>query len=172
MTDEVLLNNEGVDRRVRVVVRWLENVSRAVESTFELANRAESFYMMADNLRGIDYSRDMVATSPTPDAIPNAIIRAEELGEIYDGIHESAAKRVAQVENALALMEDQMEARALSLYYMSFDEDGRRMYDTWDKVAHRMGYTQDGIMKLRRRALLHAYDVMPHSERDPIQPAI
>ena len=167
MTDDVLMTDEGVDRRVRIVTRWLENVSKAVERKFDFLSNIESFYSMADNLRGIDYSKDRVKTSPTPDAIPNAIIEAEEMGDVFCELYESVSGRVMQAELALLKMEDQREASALSLYYLAFDSHGKRKYDTWEKVGKRMGYSYDGMMKLRRRALLHAYDVMPHIERDP-----
>ena len=56
-------------------------------------------------------------------------------------------------------------ARALHLYYVD-------ALDGWERVCVEMGYSYDGLMKLRRRALLHAYDVMPHTERDSLPPAI
>ena len=172
MTDDVLMTDEGVDRRVRIVTRWLENVSRAMERMFDFEDQAASMRSMADNLRGIDYSRDQVDVSPTPDAIPNAIIEADEMGELYDSLYDSVSGRVAKAQAALAAMDNQAGARALSLYYLAFDENGKRKYDTWEKVCVEMSYTYDGMMKLARRAKLELYDYMPHTERPKVESAI
>ena len=101
-----------------------------------------------------------VQTSPTPDAIPDAIILADELGGTLNEISEDARKRVNDAAIALARMQDPTEALCLTLYYVD-------ACDTWERVCVEMHYSYDGMMKLRRRALVHAYDVMPHIERNP-----
>ena len=172
MTDEVLMTDEGVDRRVRIVTRWLENVSRAVERTFDFEAQAEAFKAKADNLRGMDYSAVQVKSSLSPDAILNAIIEADEMGELFEGLADSASGKVAQAQAALYAMDNQAGARALNLYYLAFDANGRRKYDTWEKVCVEMSYSYDGMMKLARRAKLELYDYMPHTERPRIESAI
>ena len=171
MTDDVLMTDEGVDRRVRIVTRWLENVSKVAERQFDFDSQEKAMIEMADNLRGLDYSAVNVSTSPTPDAIPNAIIAADEMAGLYGSLRNSAAKRVGKAQAALAAMENQGGARALSLYYLTFDANGRRMYDTWEKVCVEMHYTYDGMMKMVRRAKLELYDYMPHTERPRIEGA-
>lgn len=171
MTDEVLMTDEGVDRRVRIVTRWLENVSKVVERKFDFESQAGSMKSLADNLRGMSYDMH-VKSSPTPDAIPNAIIAADEMAELYGGLIDSASRRVAKAQEALAAMENQGGARALSLYYLTFDDAGRRKYDTWEKVCVEMDYSYDGMMKLARRAKLELYDLMPHTERPKVESAI
>ena len=172
MTDDVLLSEEGEQRRIRIVTRWLSNVSRAVERKFDFEAQAGAMRAMADNLRGIDYSAVQVTTSPTPDAIPDAIIAAEEMGELYGSLRDNAAKRVAQAEAALAEMGNQDGARALSLYYLSFDANGKRRFDTWEKVCVEMHYSEDGMKVLVRRAKLELYDLMPHIERPKVEQAL
>ena len=172
MTDEVLMTDEGVDRRVRIVTRWLENVSRAVERMFDFEAQAEAFRAKADNLRGIAYDDARVKSSPNPDAIPDAIIAAEEMGELFENLSDSTSGRVAKAQAALAAMDNQGGARALSLYYLTFDENGKRKYDTWEKVCVEMSYSYDGLMKLARRAKLELYDHMPHTERPKVESAI
>lgn len=172
MTDDVLLSEEGEHRRIRIVTRWLENVSRAVERRFDFESQRDAMAAMADNLRGIDYSAVRVRTSPTPDAIPDAIAAAEEMGELYSTLRDDAARRVAQAEAALARMGNQDGARALSLYYLAFDECGHRRFDTWERVCVEMHYSYDGLMKLIRRAKLELYGLMPHAERDRVPQAL
>ena len=165
MTDDLLMTDEGVDRRVRVVTRWLENVSRAVERRFDFEAQADAMRAAADNLRALDYSDVQVSKSPTPDAIPEAIIAAEEMGELYDALAGTVSEQVGKAQAALAAMENQGGARALSLYYLAFDANGRRKFDTWEKVCVEMSYSYDGMMKLARRAKLELYDLMPHYEK-------
>ena len=172
MADDVLMTDEGVDRRVRIVTRWLGNVSRAMVRMFDFEDQAVSMRSMEDNLRGIDYSRDQVSISPTPDAIPNAIIEADEMGELYESLADSVSGRVAKAQAALAAMDNQAGARALSLYYLAFDVNGKRKYGTWEKVCVEMDYSYDGMMKLVRRAKLELYDYMPHTERPKVESAI
>jgi len=172
MTENVLLSEEGEQRRIRTVTRWLENVSRAVERRFDFEAQAGAMRAMADNLRGIDYSAVQVATSPTPDAIPDAIIAAEEMGELYGRLRDDAVRRVAQAESALSEMDNQDGARALSLYYLTFDASGKRRFDTWEKVCVEMHYSEDGMKALVRRAKLELYDLMPHTERPKVERAL
>jgi len=172
MTNGVMLTTEGADRRVAIVTRWLENVCKVIERRFDFEAQADSMMALADNLRGIDYSSMTGgAPQPTPDAIPNAIIAAEEMGELYGSLRDAASRRAALAQEALASMDNQGGARALSLYYLTFDENGRRMYDTWEKVCVEMSYTYDGMMKLVRRAKLELYDLMPHTERPRVERA-
>lgn len=172
MTDDVLMTDEGVDRRVRIVTHWLENVSRAIERKFDFESQRSAMLDMADNLRGLDYSTAHVSTSPSPDAIPNAIIAADEMYELYGNLRDSAARYASTAEMALAAMENQGGARALSLYYLTFDANGKRRYDTWEKVCVEMSYSEDGMKALVRRAKLELYDLMPHTERPRTERAV
>ena len=139
---------------------WLSKVRKAVGYAARMDESAAEQYAKADNLKGIDYSAIRVQSSPSPDAIPNAVADHEELAETYRAISENARKRAAEAAMALAAMDDMTEAACLHLYYVD-------ALETWEHVCVRMSYSYDGMMKLRRRALLHAYDVMPHTERDP-----
>jgi len=150
--------------RISQAEAWLSKVRRLVAYERAMREAAEVQYEMADGLRGLDYSRDQVAVSPTPDAIPNAVIAHDEAGDSLSSIADSARERIAQAARALDKMPDPTEAAALTFYYIACRK--------WEAVCVKMDYTWDGMMKLRRRALLHAYDVMPHSERDPMESAI
>ena len=145
--------------RISQAEAWLSKVRRLVAYERAMREAAEVQYEMADGLRGLDYSRDQVAVSPTPDAIPNAVIAHDEAGDSLSSIADSARERIAQVIKALRKMEDDMEATVLTMHYIECK--------TWEQVRHDVGYTVDGMSKLRKRSLLHAYDIMPHSERDP-----
>ena len=139
---------------------WLSKVRKTVGYAKRVQEQADAILARADNMRGKDYNAVSVQVSPTPDAIPNAIIMADELGSTLSEISEDARRRVNEAAIALARMQDPTEALCLTLYYVD-------ACDTWERVCVEMHYSYDGMMKLRRRALLSAYGVMPHTERDP-----
>ena len=143
---------------------WLVKVRKAVGYARALEESAAAHFAAADNLRSFDYSAIHVATSQTPDQIPNAVIAHIEAANALGEIAADASERIAQAARALSSMDDAVEATCLQLYYVD-------ALETWEHVCVRMHYTYDGMMKLRRRALLHAYEVMPHSEREPIYQA-
>ena len=58
-------------------------------------------------------------------------------------------------------MPDPTEARVLRLRYL--------LGWKWENICVEVGYSYDGIMKLRRRALVSFYEVMP---RDAIPRAL
>ena len=155
MTDEI------EQYRISQARAWLDRVRKAVGYAASLEASAAAQYARADNLRGIDYSAVHVTTSPTPDAIPRAVEAHVEAGDALASIATDARDRIVQAATALAKMGDPVEARCLHLYYVD-------AMDTWERVCVEMHYTYDGMMKLSRRALLHAYDAMPPGERDAI----
>lgn len=158
--------NEELQRyRTEQAEAWLSKVRRAVGYAKALEESAAAQFAAADNLKAMDYSAVRVTTTPTPDQIPNAVIAHIEAGKALGEVAASASERVAQAARALAQMDDSIEAMCLQLYYVD-------AMDTWEHVCVKMHYSYDGMMKLRRRALLHAYDVMPHVERDSIPTAM
>ena len=144
---------------------WLEKVRKSAAYARQLEESAAAQYALADGLKAMDYSRVRVQAPSTPDAIPDAVAAHIEMGEKFAEIAQDAKKWAIEAAEAMAQMEDPTEATCLHLYYID-------ALDGWDDVCKRMNYTYDGMMKLRRRALLHVYDVMPYMEREPIQPAI
>ena len=144
---------------------WLEKVRRCVVYAKQLDETAAAQYALADGLKALDYSRDQVTTSPTADAIPNAVIAHMSAGDSLAAVAEDARKRALSASSTLACLEDRNEARCLTLYYVD-------AMPTWTLVAEAMGFSYDKVMRLRRSALYHVYDYMPFTEREPTQPAI
>ena len=158
---DILMTPEGEQRRVDIARAWLEKCRKAVGYERTLRESAQAHY---DLVRGIDYSAVNVQSSPSADAVLNAVIAHEGIAAKLDAIADDAARRICDAAEALASMDDPTEAQCLHLYYID-------ALDTWERVCEAMGYTRDGMATLRNRALLHAYDVMPHIERDPIYQA-
>lgn len=144
---------------------WLSKVRKAAQCAKRLEEQAEAQYAAADNLKGIDYSEVRVQTSPTPDAIPNAVARIIEVGSKLAEISESAKRYVREAADTIAAIDDVSEAACLRLYYVD-------ALPAWGDVQARLGIkSYDGLMRLRRRALVHVYDAMPYRERDAMPPA-
>lgn len=159
------MTGEWEQYRIDQAAAWLSRVRRVAGYADYMESSADRQLELADNLRGIDYSAVRVSTSPTADAIPDAVARHMELAEDFAAIASAARELQSAAAHALSRLPDPTEAECLQRYYVDRAK-------TWEHVCVAMGYTYDGLMKLRRRALLHAYDAMPHSERDPIHPAL
>lgn len=150
--------------RIDQAEAWLLKVRRLVGYERAMRDAAESQFALADGLKGIDYASIRVSTSADGDAIPRAVEAHIVAAEDLEAIAEDAAGRVRSAAAALDSMDDPTEAAALASYYIACK--------TWEQVCVDMAYTWQGMMTLRRRALLHAYDVMPHTERDPFVSAL
>ena len=151
--------------RIEQAEAWLDKVRKSVAYAARLEESAEAQYARADGLKAMDYTRDRVKVPATSDAIPDAVAAHMEMGEKFAEIAQDAKRKAVEAAEAIARMDDPTEASCLHLYYVD-------ALETWEHVCVRMHYTYDGMMKLRRRAMLHAYDVMPHREREPRAPAI
>ena len=142
---------------------WLEYVRGLGERAKVAQALVESERELLDGLRGIDYSSDG-PTSPNDDALVDAISRLqdhikqyiENLVEYVD-VRADAVKRINGLKYA-------HEIECLYYRYMR--------NKSWEEICVDMAYTHDGMMKLRRRAIVSAYEVMPNDWRDPLHPAI
>lgn len=143
---------------------YLERIRKMGEDCAALQQEVDDARERADGIKGIDYSRDRVDVSPTDDGMLNAV-------ELIRGAIREYAVKLAELlderkaaSDALNAMEDFTEAKALRLRYICCRD--------WESVCVEMHYSWDGMMKLRRRALSSYWEVMPPSERDPMEPAI
>ena len=144
--------------------RWLERIRR-------LGARAETLRMEIDaereaaaGLRAMRFDGMPRARRADGDAMADAVARIEERVAGYASELSAYLDERAEAHEALASLEDEACRRALTMRYL--------LGKPWERVCVDMGYTWDGMMKLRRRALSEAYDVMPARHRDPKHPAI
>ena len=143
---------------------YLERIRKMGEDCAALQAEVDDARDRAGGLKGIDYAKDMVKSSPTDDAMVNAIDRIHAaIRDYVVKLSELLDERKA-ASDALNLMDDYAEAKALRLRYICNWK--------WERICTEMNYTWDGMMTLRRRALNSYWDVMPLQERDPMQPAI
>ena len=152
---------EWDDWRVEQAHAYLERVRRMGADCAGLRRLVEDARANLGAVRGLDYSRGGGTQTAGDDAIVNEIAAVQEsvasyvakLAEYEDERHRAAM--------AVDRMPDPTEARVLRLRYL--------LGWKWENICVEVGYSYDGIMKLRRRALVSFYEVMP---RDAIPRAL
>ena len=116
MTDD-FETEEWEDFKRKCVRRYLRNVvylkHKVAHHEAELAELRELAY----GLSAIDYSRDNVKTSPTPDAIPNKVIHIQQ--RIEEGLADidEYVDALEGLRRALDAMENQLHARCFYFVY-------------------------------------------------------
>lgn len=142
---------------------YLEHVRALSCRTQALRAEIEAQRELADGVKAMRYG-ECGSASPQPDRMADTVARLQKL---VQGYCEELARYVDEQETAhgcVMLMERPEHAQAIASYYLL----GR----AWERVCVDMGYTWDGMMSLRRRAITAFYDVMPVEWRDPRHPAI
>lgn len=153
---------EWDDWRVEQAHAYLERVRRMGADCAGLRRLVEDARANLGAVRGLDYSRGGGgAQTAGDDAIVNEIAAVQESVQTY-------VTRLAEYEDerhraamTVDRMPDPTEARVIRLRYL--------LGWKWENICVEVGYSYDGIMKLRRRALVSFYEVMP---RDAIPRAL
>ena len=111
-------------------------------------------------VRGIDYSACQPHGNATDadGAMVRAIDAADRARQRADEAEAEWSALCDEATAAAARMEDALEECVLTMYYIT-------PCGTWAEIAAANGYTYDGIMKVRARALASFHDVMPRSMR-------
>ena len=162
--DGIAMTAEWEAYRYAQARAWLEHVralGERVESTKALI---DSEYELMDGIRGIDYSAINVGGSASDDAMANAISKMQAHIAEYAALLSEYEDERHRARDRLAELSDFQERRALTLRYL--------LGWPWEAICVDMHYTHDGMMKLRRRAIVSSYDVMPLDRREPIHHAI
>ena len=149
--------------KVEAARLYLDDVSK-LESKLRFA---QAEYRMAversSGLTGIDYSRDAVATSPTADAIPNAVERYTELKDQLDALAVVVEDAVAERDDLL----DSLESDAGVVLRMR--QRGAKVSD----IAYALGYVEREVYRRQRAGLVELYDAgLPGEYRINYQKAI
>lgn len=136
---------------------YLERIRKLGDDCAALQQEVDDARERASGLTGIDYTRDRVATSANDEGMVNAVESIREAVREYAVKLSELLDERKRASDALNRMDDYTEARALRLRYICNWK--------WERVCTEMGYSWDGMMSLRRRALCSYWDVMPVSER-------
>lgn len=144
--------------------RWMEHVRSLGRRVRSIAEEIEAQRELASGVQAVRYDGAPSGGAASGDAIPNAVARLQELIAEYVAEQAGYVEEQREAHEALRLIEDDACRDALTKHYL--------LGCNWERVCVDMGYTWDGMMALRRRALLAAYDRMPARWRDPMHPAI
>ena len=168
MTDD-FETEEWEDFKRKCVRRYLRNVvylrHKVKRHEAELAELKEIAY----GLSGIDFSRDNVRTSHSPDAIPNKVILVEQ--RIADGMADVGeyVEALEELKVALDGMENQLHARIVRMHYVQQVE-----YDDIVDVLKGEGtpWSLASVKRFSALGLDELYYLMPHEWRVPAHPAV
>lgn len=142
---------------------YLEHVRSLSCRTQALRAEVEAQRELADGVRAMRYGEGG-GGSAEADRTADTVARLQELVACYCAELAEYVSEQQAAHERVRLMERPEHAQAITGRYLL----GR----TWERVCVDMGYTWDGMMKLRRRAVTEFYDVMPTEWRDPRHPAI
>ncbi len=118
----------------------------------------------AQGVRGIDYSDAAPHGSPSPDGIPNAVIRIQSRVGRYAEELAACVDETERAHRIIHSLEDGSDAALLSAYYI-------RGLD-WYHAADAAHMSISNAMRRRRAALASLYGQLPPGMRDPMPPAI
>lgn len=144
--------------------RWLEHVMASGAKVRSLQAEIDEQREIAAGVSSPAVDGMPRARAATADALPDAVARIESLIAEYCAELAAYVDEQREAHRALSAMPNAAHAEALKRRYL--------LCRPWPQVSEEMGYTKDGMMKMRRRALCEAYDVMPANWRDPRHPAI
>lgn len=142
---------------------YLEHVRSVAVEVREIEARVEEYRERMRSVGGASYD-GMPPSAPYPDAIPDAVVKLCGMVDESMRALDAYAEEQRRASCAIANLSRAEYRAALSKHYL------RCM--PWEKVCEEMGYTWDGMMKLRRKAVTEVYGHMPHEWRDPMHPAV
>lgn len=119
---------------------------------------------LAEGLSGIDYSKDKVKTSPTDAHMSNAVCKLYELIDDKQATVDAYQADIQAAYRAIDKMPSAECAAALEMHYIGGA--------SWTHCGEVLGYTKQGMMRLRTRALSEFYEYIPAIKQVPIPEAI
>lgn len=140
-------------KRVRDARRHIAAINAEVDEVRNLAS----------GLKGIDYSRDVVSTSPTDDAMPNAVSKLLDLIAECVELVDSYVRMLYECDRALKEMGG-LHERILRYRYLN--------NMAWEEMTKAFGYSEPWLYELHKKALSDFYEHMPETERDPVPRAL
>lgn len=143
--------------------RYLKRIRDAKRHIAALNAEVDEQRALASGLKGIDYSRDMVQTSPSDDAMPNAVARLMDVIAQRVELVRDYAEMLSECGESLARMNGTGADILRYRYLCNWP---------WERIAAETGYSEQWLYELHNRAMATFYDYMPAHERDPLPRAI
>ena len=141
---------EWENYRIQVADEYLKAIRDAERRKQLIADERELYKADLDGLSGIDYSKPNIMTSPSPDAIPNKVLKLLEYSQQLDVLEtaldaaiEDAHKKLLSIEGAAGFV--------LRLHFM--------LGFKWEAAFLKAGVSDTKGYELRREGLLKVYDM-------------
>ena len=154
-----MMADEYAEWKAEQAARWLRHIRDLKHDISRLEDDIEVQRSLALP-SGIDYTRPVVSSSPSADAIPNAVARLEEAIAEYTTELVGYLEEKEQARGCINMLDDARHRAVLSLYYVNGH--------SWATVADKVGYAVEYCMAIRSDALPRVYEVMPREWRTRI----
>ena len=151
------------EARIQCSLKYLEEVRGLAVKHRATAEYIRSLEEDAAGVGGIDYSRVMVSTSPTPDKLPNSVALLIDMKAKAEADAQEYFARKAEARELLDRM-DGTYGRLLMLRYCTVLP--------WVRVAEVLNYDENYCRQMRNDALCAFYDYLPHVYRMPEHSAV
>lgn len=150
------MNNQTNEEQLRIAKidaarRYLDAVKTLKRKAEIAAMEYDATVQNASGLRGIDYSRDSVTTSPTADAIHNSVMRYQEQLEILKEQSAIAEEAVDECYSLIDRLENNDEAAILRMNFL--------VNMTLRDIAFALCYGERTVYRKRSDALEHLYEI-------------
>lgn len=142
----------------------LDHVRGIALRVISLKHSIEEQRAIAEGVTGIDYAKDMVSTSPTDNHMPHSVQRLQDLIAEKEALCHDYEIEIRATYSAIDKMKAPECAAALEMHYLG----GK----SWTRCAAELGYTKQGMMDLRRRALCDFFDFIPGPKHVEIPSAV
>lgn len=149
--------------RIQCSLKYLEEVRDLAVKHRATDAYIRSLYEDAAGVGGVDYSRELVSSSPDRDRLPNSVALLVDMKEQAEADAREYFRRKAEARRLLDEM-DGTYGRLLMLRYCTVLP--------WVRVAEVLNYDENYCRQMRNDALCEFYDYLPHVHRMPEQPAI
>lgn|GEM_PF-3396644 len=141
------------EARIECAEKYLKEIQSLAVKHRATIEYIRSLEEDAQGVGGIDYSRVLVQTSPTPDAIPNSVALLIEMKREAEADAAEYFERKRDARRRLDEM-DGTYGRLLMLYYVTVLP--------WARVAEVLNYSEDWCKHMRPDALCEFYDHLPN----------
>ena len=141
--------------------KWLEHVKElgARIKLQEMLVKAER--ELLDGIKGVNY--DSMPTAGNVTDLTDQIMKLQHSIQDWSAnLAEYIDVRRDAVERLRKLERPEESTCLIQRYVYGYQ---------WHEVAKEMNYTRDGVLKIRNRALVNAWEVMPPEHKDPIPKA-
>lgn len=143
---------------------WLSDVLRMQKRAERLKIAAMEARDAMDGVRSLSAGSCSRARTSGDSVMAELVARAKRAGDDYAMAVADSSSCYDEVSRALDAMDEQVGALALALHYLSLKP--------WREVAREVGYSYDGMMTLRRRALAELWEHMPKDRRADVPTAL